>query len=173
MARETDNAEVQGTAGGAQESPRGRGRVLSVAMLAVGLVLGGAVGWTLVGPALAQSRSAEATGHEGGDESHGGATRAMYTIENLIVNPAESRGLRFLVLSLAIESPATATVEVLASRDIELRDALVRHLGAKTVEELSDVRSREALKQELREVIASVVPDHEIGRIYLPLFVIQ
>jgi flagellar FliL protein len=92
-----------------------------------------------------------------------------------VLNPAQSGGTRFLLLTVAFELKDEATLEELKTRDAELRDAVLVTVGAKSVEFLSDMAVRDTLKNELRGVTAKLFPKKKnvIRRIYFPQFVIQ
>jgi flagellar FliL protein len=61
----------------------------------------------------------------------------------------------------------------LEDRDAEIRDALIRAVGSKTVRELADVTLREALVADIRLALDGVVGAGVIRRIFIPQFVIQ
>jgi flagellar FliL protein len=112
---------------------------------------------------------------EGGKGGHGkdGVAAPVYTIENLVLNPAESGATRFLLLSIAFELKTQETHDAMKARDAELRDAVLAALGGKTVEQLSDVTARDSLKGELRTVAAKLLRKKAVRRVYFPQFVIQ
>ena len=125
---------------------------------------------------------ATATGDEEGDgdapaeEKKGGKeapASSVYTIDNLVLNPAGSGGTRFLLLSIAFEMKDAAALDAIKTRDAELRDAVLVTLGAKSVEELSDMVSRDSLKVELRKATAKALRTKSVKRVYFPQFVIQ
>lgn len=155
------------------------GRMLSaVAALLIGLSVGAAVGIVAGGTLLAAWRSGAVGQHE--PESEGGAGHSaatapavVHTIDALVVNPADSDGLRFLMATMAVEVDGPATAAQLAQRDAEVREAVLRTLGSKTVSELADIGNRDTLKAELRAALLSVVERGDIRRIHLPQFVIQ
>ena len=97
----------------------------------------------------------------------------MYTIDNLVLNPAGSGGTRFLLLSIAFEMKDAGALEAIKARDAELRDAVLVTLGSKTVEQLSDMVSRDSLKVELRTATAKTLHTRGVRRVYFPQFVIQ
>ncbi len=165
-----------------------------------GIAAGGAAGAFFVGPALAEGiapksavtaaaggehgEDAEegAADEEGDSEEHGGkdgaegpTAKPVYTIDNLVLNPAQSGGTRFLLLTIAFELKDDATLEELKTRDAELRDAVLVTIGAKSVEYLSEMAVRDTLKSELRTVAGKLFPKKKnaIRRIYFPQFVIQ
>ncbi len=180
-------------AGGAKPLP-------VILAIVAGLALGAGAGAFGVGPALASgivpsAPAAHAKHHAKADEADSseadtpedeagdaaadkkggkeGATASVYTIDNLVLNPAGSGGTRFLLLSIAFEMKDAAALESLKSRDAELRDAILVTLGAKTVEQLSDMVSRDSLKTELRAATAKALHTRGVRRVYFPQFVIQ
>jgi flagellar basal body-associated protein FliL len=58
-------------------------------------------------------------------------------------------------------------------RDPELRDAVLRYLGAKQVEELSDVAQRDSLKLGIRAAVVERFGKGSVRDVYFPQFVIQ
>ena len=166
-----------------------------------GIAAGGAAGAFFVGPALAEgiapksamtaaaggdhadsadgedeSADEKGEGEHGGKEGAEGATaKPVYTIDNLVLNPAQSGGTRFLLLTLAFELKDDATLEEMKTRDAELRDAVLVTVGAKSVEYLSDMTVRDSLKSELKTAAGKLFPKRKnaIRRIYFPQFVIQ
>jgi flagellar FliL protein len=175
----------------------------TVIALVAGLALGGAGGAFAVGPALADgiapaggARHAAARGAAGdaatGDgAAHGDAGEAgdadgkdakgddakaapVYTMENLVLNPAESGGSRFLLFSLAFELRDQAAHDAMKARDAEMRDVVLAALGRRTTEQLADMALRDSLKAEVGAAAARQLGKRGgVRRVYFPQFVIQ
>ena len=169
--------------------------------IVAGLALGGGAGAFGVGPALASgiapsppaahakhhagksadadADSSDAEADDEGDapaEKKGGkegTAASVYTIDNLVLNPAGSGGTRFLLLSIAFEMKDAGALESIKTRDAELRDAVLVTLGSKTVEQLSEMTARDSLKTELRTATAKALHTRAVRRVYFPQFVIQ
>ena len=132
---------------------------------------------------IATPKTAEAATSDKSDEEHesaGGehgekkAGAAILMMENLVLNPAGSNGTRFLMAAVAAELKDEKVKEDMASRDAELRDAVLRLLGERTVDQLSDVTLREDLKKQLTDSLnARLGMKGAIKRVYFPQFVIQ
>lgn len=153
-----------------------------------GLTVGGASGAFMAGPALAkkfvpakpmtaadsekvaEEVEAKAEKEGGGKE---GAGAKVFLLDNMVLNPANSSGQRFLLVSIALRLKNATVEEELKTRDAEVRDALLRVLGTKHVEELSDISQREALKDELRKALDAIIKPGSIKGLYFPQFVIQ
>lgn len=169
MAEETPESE---------ETQGGGGGPLTWILLVVGLALGGVAGSMVLGPMVGAKLAADAGSHaektEKDDKGGGyGAAPTLHVIENVVVNPAESQGTRFLLVSIAIEPTGDVDAEGLAAQDVALRDAVIRVLAARTVEQLVDTEARDAMAAELVTAIESVTGEHTIGRILFPQYVIQ
>ena len=105
---------------------------------------------------------------------HGPATPPpAYTIADLVLNPAGSGGTRFLMLSVAFDMKDSASAESIRQRDAEIKDAVLALVGAKTVEQLSEVSSREPLKVEINALVSRILKKKVIKRVSFPQFVIQ
>jgi flagellar FliL protein len=70
-------------------------------------------------------------------------------MENLVLNPAESGGSRFLLFSLAFELRDQAAHDAMKARDAEMRDVVLAALGRRTTEQLADMALRDSLKAEV------------------------
>jgi flagellar FliL protein len=160
--------------------------MIAVAGLVGGLVIGGLGGSFALGPILAKKlaapKSAEAatTEEKSGDEEHGGkdgekkAGATVHMMENLVLNPAGSNGTRFLMAAVAAEVKDEKVKEEMNGRDAELRDAILRVLGERTVDQLADMGLREGLKKELIDSLNSRLQSKTaVKRVYFPQFVIQ
>lgn len=179
--------------------------VVLIGALVGSLLIGGAAGVFAVGPMLAkksgyvvtpaahdaeggdaegegdggEGEHAAPAGGEHGEGGEGGAAASnLHLIDNLVLNPAGSGGSRFLMLAAALEFNDAAQVEEVKSRDSEVRDVILRVMGSKTVEELSDMAHREEIKGELADSLGTLFKKSKskkkpIRRVYFPQFVIQ
>ncbi len=174
--------------------------VLPLVLGLVGVGGGGVVGAKVVGPKLmasivgnlvpaelaahtppkagdgehvsADGEHADSAGADGEHEPSG--PPPLYTISDLVLNPAGSGGTRFLMLSVAFDMKDSAAVDVLKQRDAEIKDAVLALVGAKTVEQLAEVAAREPLKAEINALVSTIVKQKKlIKRVSFPQFVIQ
>ena len=178
MSNET--AEVQN----AEAAPSGsKAKLPLIAMIAVGLAIGGGTGAAFIGPMVAKKmgKSAEAHATEGADSTAGheaeatepGTVAPVHLMENLVLNPAGSGGSRFLLLSVAIEAGSSEIEAGMTARDAELRDIILTSLGTKTVDQLTDIANREGIKNEVTAAIVTRFGKTSVKRLYFPQFVVQ
>lgn len=178
------NEEPSDNAAESDAAPAGmKARLPLIAMIAVGLAIGGGTGAALVGPMVAKSmgKAPDAHAAEGADSAAAGhdatpikgSESAVHLMENLVLNPAGSGGSRFLLLSVAIETGSSAVQATMTTRDAELRDIILTSLGTKTVDQLTDIANREGIKKELNTAIAARFGKSAVKRLYFPQFVVQ
>jgi flagellar protein FliL len=167
--------ETSGTEESGDVKPAGRGGMLvAAAALMISVAAGSAVGIGLVGPkvAAAPRPPAEAEESDGKGKGHGDASK-LYAIESLVVNPSGTAGTRFLIATVTVELDDAKSVDLLKAREAATRDALLNVLGGKTVDQLSDVESRDTVRAELATAIAGVVGERRVRKLYLPQWVLQ
>lgn len=189
MDRGSDVAQ-DGQAGGAAETDEApaagakkRGGLALVLMVVAALAAGGAAGVFLIGPAVAsaaggdgEAEKASGHGEEPAADGHGGGggeAGTVWSLDNLIVNPAGTQGMRFLVVSMAVHVRDEATVEALRAREPEVRDALLDMLAVRTVDQLADPTTRSDLREEILSVLESLAGPGSVQRVFLPQFVLQ
>lgn len=136
---------------------------------------GGWFGGPLLAPlavdTVEELRSARVTPEPGGESVEAGA-EVQHMLANLVVNPANSGGVRFLVASLALDVSERAAT-LMAERDAEVRDLVLTVLAAKSVDELSDVASRDRIRSEIRLELNRMLGFDGVSRVFFPQFVIQ
>ena len=163
------------------DAPKKSGRLVAVVAAVVAATGGGFLGIQFLGPTVGSMLASE-PGAESSDDGHGPAVDShgdpiapvaqIHMIDNLVVNPAGA-GTRFLIASIALAPGSASSVDELAARDIEVRDVLLRLLGSKTVDELSDIEQRDALAQQMIDRLTDKLGANVIARIYMPQFFIQ
>jgi flagellar FliL protein len=157
------------TAADAASAPaKGRG----VMMLAVaGLVAGAAAGLFGLGPVLAKKRAMTPPPPPKVEAEAKAAV--THEIANLVLNPANSNGQRFLMVTATFELKDGGAEEMMKEREAEVRDHILSLLGKKTVEELTDIARRDEVKQEVLEAIAPMFPKGAVVKVFFPQFVVQ
>lgn len=152
-----------------------------IMVVAVGLLVGAGVGAFVAGPAIARrlhgapaaAEKADAKGEHAKDKDGKEPGKVLRVVDNLVLNPAGTDGARYLMLTAAFEVKDAASDELLKSRDAEVRDVIIGRLALKTVEELTDMSRREALKTEVIGILTPLFPPGTLKHVFFPQFVIQ
>ncbi len=190
-AESMSNKDVPSKDGGAaaEDAPKTgmKAKLPMIAMMAVGLAVGGGTGAAVIGPIVAkkmgraasaqpapaaadESSPGEAGGHEAGAAS---GAPTVFMLDNLVLNPAGSGGSRFLLLTVAMETSSSNVNVDLQARDAEVRDIVLTALANKTVDQLTAIENREGIKTELINALAVRFGKGSLKRLYFPQFVVQ
>lgn len=159
----------------------GPGKVVLIGAVAGTLLVGAAAGLLVIGPKVAGARApaADSTHAEGAaaDDHAGGAKpagAAVHTIDNMVLNPAQSNGSRFLLVATAVEVSEPGLVDQLKTRDAEARDVLINVMGRRTVEQLTDLAQRDSLRAEIAAALNEMLRKPKgVRRVYFSQFVVQ
>lgn len=158
--------------------------VVVIAAVAVAVLAGLGAGVVAIGPMLAKPASAEAASAEGdhaapAEDGHGApgdsasASAAPLVLNNVVMNPAGSRGTRFLLVSVGFEFAPAVTPEEFANRETEIRDAVIATLSSKTVDDLVDYTKRDGYRTEIAAAVEKLLTAAKVRRVFFPQFVIQ
>jgi len=110
------------------------------------------------------------SGEHGATGAPGGA---VYTIKDIVVNPANTGGTRFLSVSFAFELTSEALMPELQSKEIQVRDALITILSAKSVAQLTDPKEKEIVRYQIRKRVSELLKTDQLAAVYYTDFVLQ
>ncbi len=164
--------EVQNEAEASGPDGEGRGRLTAILMLVGALLAGAAGGALLVGPLVVHRMSEPA--EEPAAKGHGEAeVSTAFRVDNMVLNPAQTAGTRFLLTSVVAELDDPEAVASLEAKEAEVRDRLMALLGSRTVDQLTDVGQRDELKGEVARALEGIVAPAKVTAVFFPTFVIQ
>jgi flagellar FliL protein len=98
---------------------------------------------------------------------------SFYEVDNMIVNPAESQGSRYLMVNVGFESDIEEVLTELENKEVVVRDRVIKLLGEFTVPELADIDQRPFLKDTLRTSVNQVLQKGSVRRLYFTQYVLQ
>lgn len=97
----------------------------------------------------------------------------MYPMDQFIVNLYNEGSSRYLKSTINFElSMAELSVEMDTKKPL-IRDIVIKTLSAKTYEEISTIRGKENLKDELAMKVNQVLSDGQVNNLFFTDFVIQ
>lgn len=97
----------------------------------------------------------------------------VFIIKDLIVNPAGTNGLRFLLTTIGLEVSSKATEQECEKRNVQIHDAIINILTSKTLPELDDVSARTNLKEQIKGAINRDLATGKVLNVYFSKFIIQ
>lgn len=111
---------------------------------------------------------------EDNDGNSGGREYGQFfTLDGIVVNPAESQGKRFLLIDIAMETSSGNVMTELEEKDIVVRDTILKVLASQTVSDLASLESRSNLKIEIRDAVNSLLQRGKVDYLYFTQFVLQ
>ncbi len=97
----------------------------------------------------------------------------MYPMEQFVVNLYSEGGGRYLKTALNFELAGEELAMELDAKKPLIRDIVIRALSAKTYEEISTIKGKENLKDEIVLGVNEVISDGKINNLFFTDFVIQ
>lgn len=97
----------------------------------------------------------------------------IYSLEELIVNPAQSNGQRFLVVELSLELYNLEHSELIEKNKDKIRHKMLEVLSSRTVSELTQFAEREKLRKELAQVTNEAIGERSVRNLYYTRYVMQ
>jgi flagellar FliL protein len=163
-----DATVAEGAEVGAKK--KGKFILILLPLILLGLGGGGFLAYSQYVPLVAMMRDEAPAGEDAGEPVEYGE---FTELDNLIVNPAGTDGTRYLMIKIAFESDKAKALEEITEKDVVVRDAILRLLQAKTVEELAAIEQRDELKEEVRRGINEILEKGKITRLYFTQYVLQ
>lgn len=112
--------------------------------------------------------------------------KEIYLLEDIIVNPAGTRGSRYLSISVGVEMNAAEEEDgggghggggekstPIDKKKLQLKDALINILSAKTIVQLTSVEEKELIRNEIQEKFGAILDPLPVYQIYFVDFVLQ
>ncbi len=157
----------------AEESPPKHQGNMNWIVIAVSVVLGAAVGGTVVGPRLAAGSVDSANGPEAESLPRERDPEGIVALDNIIVNPAGTNGMRFLMVTVAIDVGNPEHAAEVRGRSLEIRDVVIGVLEQQTLEALIAPGGRQRVKQYLTSALQSLLGEGIVLEVLIPHFVVQ
>ncbi len=154
--------------------------ILIVVLLVVLLVGGGLAAFFLLGSddeAMSQPQQTTqttTTKRKTGKRSSDYLTIGpMYPMSQFVVNLLSEGGGKYLKVSLDIELDKQELSAEMDMKKSLIRDIIIRALSSKTFEEISTMKGKDRLKDEIVNSINEVLADGQIKNIFFTDFVVQ
>jgi flagellar FliL protein len=166
--------------------------IIIIVVLVLILVIGGVVVAMMSGNHDAEAEASGGTKKEAsahGDEAkaedahaapegdgHGSASTEvgiMYPLDLFTVNLLSESGRRYLKVEMNLELEGEELAIELDSKKPVLRDIIIRILSSKSLEEISTVKGKETLKEQIVSELNTRIKDGKVKNVYFVDFVVQ
>lgn len=96
-----------------------------------------------------------------------------HNFENIIINPAESGGERYLILSVAVELQSESQLARLEKNQVRIIDQINQILSQRTADELADLKTRNRIKEEIGLMINQEFEESMVRNLFFTKYVLQ
>jgi len=189
MAEKEHENKENAAEGGAEKKSSKMLMIVIIAVLVLILVIGGVIVALMSGGEEAgASGHTEAPAHtdEPAKEEHGKAEKSgghgeeslsevgiMFPLELFTVNLLSESGRRYLKVEMNLELEGEELALELETKKPVLRDVIIRILSGKSLEEVSTIKGKETVKEEILTDLNARVKDGKIKNVYFTDFVVQ
>ena len=97
----------------------------------------------------------------------------IYLFEDVVVNPANTEGTRYLMVSMGLELDTKKLGGEIERKDPQIRDAIITLLSQKDISYLVDIRQRESLRGEILETINRHLSQGQVIKVYFVQYMLQ
>jgi flagellar FliL protein len=155
--------------------------ILIVVLLVVLLVGGGLAAFFLLGSDDEAMRSQPQQSAQSAPTKRKASRRSsdyltigpMYPMSQFVVNLLSESGGKYLKVALDIELSEEELASEMDMKKSLIRDIIIRSLSSKTFEEVSTMKGKDRLKDEIVNSINDVLADGQINNIFFTDFVVQ
>ncbi|MDD3324985.1 MAG: flagellar basal body-associated protein FliL [Sulfurospirillaceae bacterium] len=157
--------------------------ILVIALLVLLLLGGGAAAYFILGgdsevvadnPKSPQAQSVKSDKKKTSKRSTDLITVGpMYPMKEFIVNLLSESGSRFLKVSLDFELSDAKLASEMDHKKSLIRDIIIRSFSSKTFEDISTIKGKDRLKDEVVEKINDILSDGYVKNMFFTDFVVQ
>ena len=97
----------------------------------------------------------------------------LYQIEDIIVNPAYTKGDQLLLSSIAFDLGNEESKVKIEQKEILVKDIVISVLSSKTINQLSSNSFKDSLRTEISDSIGNYFGDISINKVYFSKYIIN
>ena len=156
--------------------------IIVIALLVVLLIGGGAAAFFLLGGSHDEAAPQATASHDVKTEKKKSGSKKstdhlaigpMYPMAQFIVNLLSESGNRFLKVAIDLELSDVKLQPEMDHKKSLIRDIIIRTFSSKTFEEISTLKGKDKLKEEVLDKINENLSDGQVKNIYFTDFVVQ
>lgn len=158
--------------------------IIIIGVLVLILIIGAVVGFLMMGNEEPASSGAAPTQKEASAAPESGEESApsdssltevglMYPLDGFTVNLLSESGKRYLKVEMNLELEGEELSPELDTKKPVFRDVIIRILSSKSLEEISTIKGKEKLKEQIVSDLNMRLKDGKIKNVYFTDFVVQ
>lgn len=94
-------------------------------------------------------------------------------LANLVINPANTRGRKFLVFSVELYIDRLVADDIERAERVVMEESICLLMSRKTHDWLSNVMNRKLLREEIKLIAQKVLPNYTVKDVFITKFVMQ
>ena len=127
---------------------------------------------------MAEHQNAEKSGEESGELSDSDTAavelgKFLYSVEDIIVNPAGTKGKTLLMTSVAFDLKSEENRLEMEGKDALVKDLVISVLSSKSTIQLGNSFYRDTLRYEIRDKLDEFLPTVGVNKVYFSKFIIN
>ncbi len=157
--------------------------IIIIGVLVLILIIGAVVAFLMMGneePAATngaptQQEASASTPDEDAEPSDSSLTEVglMYPLDGFTVNLLSESGKRYLKVEMNLELEGEELSPELDTKKPVFRDVIIRILSSKSLEEISTIKGKEKLKEQIVSDLNTRLKDGKVKNVYFTDFVVQ
>jgi flagellar protein FliL len=159
--------------------------IIIIAVLVLVLIIGGVVAALMMGNHETEAETSQESKTEVATDGAEKATKSnhsnkaltevgiMFPLDTFTVNLLSESGRRYLKVQITLEMEGKELSPELEEKKAVFRDIIIRILSSKSLEEISTIKGKETLKEQIVSELNTRLKDGKIENIYFTDFVVQ
>ncbi len=145
-------------------------QLVAVYFITANILMPGSNSGTTKAESKSETKTEETSGKHSGKNAANGS---IFSVDDMIVNPALTNGNILLLASLGLSVENEEAKKVLEEKQVIVKDAIISVLSSKNVNQLGSATYRDTLKTEILKNLAVEMPGTKVNNIYFSKFIIQ
>jgi flagellar FliL protein len=96
-----------------------------------------------------------------------------YQMEELVINPAQTNGQRYLLVEIGLELYTDEHISLLEKNKLKLKQDMIEALSARTIPQLTTSEGRDILREHLIRIINRSIGQPSVRNLYFTKYVMQ
>lgn len=97
----------------------------------------------------------------------------IFEIQDIIVNPVNTKGEQLLLSSIAFDVPEEKSKSELEKKQILVKDAIISVLSSKSISQLGNVEYKDTLRTEISAKMQDLFTDVKINKVYFSKYILN
>ena len=97
----------------------------------------------------------------------------IYSVDDVIVNPAGTNGDQLLLTSIAFDVATQEGEKELKEKEIIVKDMIISVLSSKTIGQLNNTSYKDTLRTEISKKLQVNLPEVKVNKVYFSKYIIN